>query len=165
MALKLPFVCVLEWNFFGPLTTVTLCGALPVHFQTTAVPRLTLTVALFEERTKKLSPTFTVFVAASAGMAKAAAAATTARASTRKRFISLSRCRGVASGDAAGGVVLPGLSHHQLHREPVNGADDAVGPLRMWDRAEGALGLGLGVELLRPLGDRDVVRIAAGPLP
>src|SRR3954454_9299485 len=83
LALKEPFVCVLEWNFFGPLVTVTLCGAVPVHFQTTVVPRLTLRVF----GRKKLSPILTVLDAPKAGMATAPARAANAATSTRARTL------------------------------------------------------------------------------
>src|SRR6476661_3404587 len=83
MAVKVPLDWVFEWNFFGPLVTVTLCGRLLFHFQTTFVPALTVT-RLGE---KELSLMLTVFVAARAGMATAAARTRTAARGRTKRFM------------------------------------------------------------------------------
>src|SRR5689334_13159730 len=80
MAVNVPLDWVFEWNFFGPLVTVTLCGRLLFHFQTTFVPALT--VSLLGE--KELSLTLTDFVAARAGMAAAARTRTAARGRTRR---------------------------------------------------------------------------------
>src|SRR4051795_6268245 len=58
---------------------------------------------------------------------------------------------------------LPDLERHRHAR--VDRADDVVRALRVRGRLEGALRLGLRVELLRAARDRDVVRRAAGPPP
>src|SRR6266508_426804 len=57
-----------EWNLLGPRVTVTLCKLLPVHFQVTLLPLLTVTVGTPLHRTKQLSPTLTRLVAANAGI-------------------------------------------------------------------------------------------------
>src|SRR6185369_17618519 len=67
---KEPLTWVLEPNLAGPLTTLTLCGALPFQTHLTVVPLLTVIFLA----TKTLSLTWTVLVAASAGMASAPAA-------------------------------------------------------------------------------------------
>src|SRR5947209_19523628 len=105
MAVNVPLLCVLEWNRLGPLVTVTLWGALPVHFHTTFVPRLTETVAWFEERTKKLSPILTVLVAARAGMASAPATTT---ATVRGSRLFMGTPRGVGGTGGGHAPARPG---------------------------------------------------------
>src|SRR3954470_22780890 len=73
---KVPLTFVELWNFTGPLVTVTLWGAWPFHTHLTVV--FLPTVNAFGE--KRLSLTDTDFVAANAGMASSAVAATTVAA-------------------------------------------------------------------------------------
>src|SRR5438045_473985 len=73
---KVPLTLVGEVNLLGPDLTATLWARLPPHFHVTVVPFFTVTVGTPDGLTNQLSPTLTVLVAASAGIASTASSAT-----------------------------------------------------------------------------------------
>src|SRR5215213_4993499 len=117
--LNVPERLVLEWNFAGPLRTVTLCGSSPTQRQRTVVPLETV----FELGRKTSSSTRTV-VAANAGIATATATemATASAASARNFFM----CGGsLEDGGLAVRTedLLQGLDDLTLGRVDASGVD------------------------------------------